>query len=101
MNTPVIAALTAFAGIALAASAPAQAAQVSVGYADLDLKSADGRATLEKRIQKAARAVCGMDDAPTTGSKMQSRSRLQCYDNATSEIGQSIARAVEKRENKG
>jgi UrcA family protein len=51
--------LAGAAGPALAAP-PAPAAQTRiVGYADLDLSSAAGRARLDRRVDAAVRAVCG------------------------------------------
>lgn len=58
----------AFAAIAalglFATSAPAVAqegADVTVTYDDLDLDSAKGQKELDRRIEKAARQVCGLD----------------------------------------
>jgi UrcA family protein len=83
-----------------AQASPAEPVSVAVRYADLDLSSPEGRAMLENRIEAAAREMCGMDSALTTGSRMPSYSMRACYKKATSDIGQSIARAVEKREAK-
>jgi UrcA family protein len=97
--------LMALASLSLAAASPAFAAdepaKVAVRYNDLDLSSPEGRGELEKRIQAAARAVCGMTDSPTTGSRITSRSRLDCYAQATSQIGASVARAIERRQAAG
>ncbi len=97
--------IAAAAGAALAAAAPIQAApgepvQATVRYTDLDLGTAEGRDALENRIEAAARAMCGLNEAPTTGTRMPSASSRACYKKATSQIGESIARAVEKREAK-
>lgn len=45
------------------APAVAQTGAFSVSYADLNLASPAGRATLDRRIGNAARAICG--EAPT------------------------------------
>jgi UrcA family protein len=87
MNTfSKIAAATLIAVAALAGTAanaedavPSQA----VKYGDLNLSSAQGAATLYKRIEAAARGVC-----PASGRQIdQITSRQSCYD-------QAIARAV-------
>lgn len=57
--------LTIAAAMAVAtqvAPAPAQAASLAVGYADLDLSSAEGHAMLNARIDRAARRVCAAED---------------------------------------
>jgi UrcA family protein len=54
--------LTAFAAtiaIAPAAASPSKPATHIVRYADLDLTSEAGRATLDRRINQAVRVVCG------------------------------------------
>ena len=54
------------AGLCLfAATAPATAdtvRTVTVGYSDLNVHSASGRATLDRRVQNAARSVCTSAD---------------------------------------
>lgn len=57
--------LTIVAAMAIAAQvapAPAQAASMAVSYADLDLTSAEGHATLDARIDRATRRVCAAED---------------------------------------
>ena len=95
----------AAATLALAAALPAQATasetkQVSVSYSDLDLSTEDGRVALERRIEQAAQEMCGMDGRLTTGSRMPTYSMRACYKKATSQIGESVARAIEKSESK-
>ena len=72
-----IAPLAAACGLALAASdAPlaAQVVSVDVAYADLDLTSPQGQSALAKRIDSAARHICGDG---------QRRSGTRIVDNAT------------------
>lgn len=52
-------ALTALSLVALSTPASAETRSVSVQYADLDLSSPAGMATLEGRIAAAARTICG------------------------------------------
>jgi UrcA family protein len=56
-----LAALTLFAGPALARPTQAEDSprQTAVSYADLNLSTAQGKAILVARIQRAAEAVCG------------------------------------------
>ncbi|QMW24576.1 UrcA family protein [Sandaracinobacteroides saxicola] len=57
-------ALVASGACMMAAAGPVQAAEApraTVRYADLDLATSAGRATLDARIRGAARNVCGVD----------------------------------------
>jgi UrcA family protein len=55
-----LASLACLAGVApVLATAPVETRSVSVRYADLDLASAAGAATLYQRLRGAARLVCG------------------------------------------
>ena len=91
--------------IAVAAAAPVHAAspdsvQVEVGIFDRDLSSAEGRATLENRIEKAAREICRMDGPTPTGSRLPTNAMRECYKKATDSIDEHIAHAIQKREGK-
>ncbi len=56
------AAICAFASPAAAAPAPAS---MTITYADLDLTTDRGASTMLRRINRAARDVCGMDSSAT------------------------------------
>ncbi len=73
------------AGLCLAgAAAPAQAETVTrtalVHYQDLNLASADGRATLDKRIRIASERVCASDEMTLASRTNHNR----CIGNAIS-----------------
>jgi UrcA family protein len=75
-------AITAAALATAPASAQSQADQVNqtmVSYADLNLSSAAGRATLDSRIAGAARMVCGPTKAPSLAEHKFNR---DCRDGA-------------------
>lgn len=79
------------------AESPATA-QATVRYADLDLASADGAATLYRRIENAARRVC------TTGGRLDlqaAQGRRACQqaaiDRAVATIGHPQLAAVHAR----
>ena len=61
----------------------------TVSYTDLDLVSTEGRATLEHRISRAAREVCGSSNFREAGSLRQATENKSCYESA-------IARAMEQ-----
>jgi UrcA family protein len=68
--------------LAVAVAAPATAAdeapRVAVRYADLDLSTTQGQRELDRRLQKAAREVCGTQEK-ITGSRLGSEHSRECY----------------------
>lgn len=56
-------------GLSVSASSPATAATAHVRYSDLDLTSASGRATLDSRINRAARTVCWIENGNISGAE--------------------------------
>ncbi|HKT85475.1 MAG TPA: UrcA family protein [Novosphingobium sp.] len=90
-STPIAAA--ALLGLVLTA-APAFAKDVQVRYADLDLASAQGQKTLERRIDRAAREAC--DYGPyTTGTRIPSQAAAACYRQALASAKTMMAAKVE------
>lgn len=68
--------LTGVTATAHAAEAPAQ----TVAYADLDMASAAGVASFNRRVRAAAKAVCG--DAPARRSLDETLRIERCVDGA-------------------
>jgi len=56
-------------GLTVMAGSPGQAATAHVRYGDLDLSTASGRATLDSRIDRAARATCWIENANISNSE--------------------------------
>lgn len=56
-------------GVSVIASSQAQAATAHVRFADLDLSTAAGRATLDNRINRAARTVCWIENGNISGTE--------------------------------
>jgi UrcA family protein len=56
-------------GVTVMAGTPGQAATAHVRYGDLDLASASGRATLDGRINRAARTACWIENATISASE--------------------------------
>ncbi len=81
---------------AMSGAAHAAAADEAIGvrFADLDLTSQAGQRTLDRRIDKAARQVCGIDDV-VTGTRVRSREAQTCFDQAVRSTRASVARAIE------
>ena len=61
----------------------------------IDLKTAEGKAELNRRIDKAARSACGLDQAVTTGSRIRPHAQTACYRNAMRQIEPQFARLVD------
>ncbi len=97
MFTRTISALAAMALTAgtLALSTPVKAApaddQVSVRIGDLDLSSAEGAATLDRRVRAAARQICGW--MPASGLNMQ-RQVSECQESVVAGARQEIEIAL-------
>ena len=90
MKTPMIA-LTAAAAIATALSAvPAAADNIGVQWRDLNLETVEGQRTLDRRIDSAARKVCGMDEA-LTGTRFVPHEVKQCFSEAKASAESQVA----------
>ena len=105
MTSKLSIAAIAAAGFSLALSAPASAQQAdqtrvaAVRYSDLDLASDQGQHALQRRIELAAREVCGVDEL-ATGTRIVSSSARACYDatlqNLTREVAARTDRATQR-----
>ena len=71
-----VAAASCLAVPAIAAEPAGQS--VRVVYKDLDLETAEGQASLARRLDAAARQVCGMDEMQT-GTRIGNRDAQRCY----------------------
>ncbi len=97
IKTLISIALTASALIAAPAVAQSPAAvvtQTTVSYADLNLSSAAGRATLDSRIKGAARSVCG---SPKAATLAEHNSINACRDGAISGANAQIEQVLASR----
>ena len=76
------------------AQAPASPERVVVSYADLDLSSQAGVATLNRRILTAVQAACGPEsDADPHGKNVIRECRHRAFDQAVSQTRGAIALA--------
>jgi UrcA family protein len=97
-SLPIIAALAATLSAPLATSptaaqAPA-AERVVVSYADLDLASPAGVATLDRRILSAAQTACGpISNADLHGTNLAHECRSRTVEQALSQTRRAIASA--------
>jgi len=72
------------------AAAFAAPPSVAVKVADLDLSTPQGQAKLDKRIDRAAKAVCTSREA-TTGSIVSSTVDQACYKEARQKVQEQVA----------
>lgn len=88
-----LAAAATLAVPAVASAATKETTTTGVHYKDLDLASAGGQKELERRIDKAARSVCGMDEN-VVGSRISARDSRECYRTARQQLGEQVSRLV-------
>jgi UrcA family protein len=88
----VLATVTVFS-IPQAAMAQEAGKSVEVRFADLNLNTAEGQQKLERRIDRAARQVCAMDQM-TTGSRIASPAASACYRLALRNVRDRVASVI-------
>ncbi|MBT4518428.1 MAG: UrcA family protein [Halieaceae bacterium] len=64
---------------------------LSVSYADLDLSTAESRETLQTRVMRAARKVCGSTSYRVNGSLRQAADNRSCYNNAVADAMRQVS----------
>jgi UrcA family protein len=69
---------------------------VSVRYNDLNLATQAGQDELERRLDRAARTVCGLDET-RTGTRLPSANARSCYREARVTLNQRFAALVKDR----
>ena len=74
-------AVTTLALAPVLAAAQTEQRTTGVRYADIDLATPEGQAELDRRIERAARDACGMNESQV-GSRVRSREARACYDQA-------------------
>lgn len=94
MKRPLIA-MTA-AAVLGAAATPAFAESLSVPYHDLNLATAKGQKTLDRRIDQAVREFCGMDRT-TTGSRISSSESRRCYAETRKQAQKQFAAIIDQQ----
>lgn len=79
----------------LGAATPALAESVVIEYRELNLASIEGQKVLERRVDRAARQVCGMNDL-RTGTRIPTAEAAQCYAKAKKQAFQQISAMVDQ-----
>ena len=91
--TLLAAAAAVFAAPASAESLSADIVQTEVSYADLNLSSVAGRATLEGRVRGAVRSVCGSIQGPSTAEhERHQKCRSSALAGANAQVDEVLAR---------
>lgn len=85
-------ALALATGTAMAAPVMANDAPPTVGveFADLNLATESGQSQLARRIEAAAREVCGIQQV-RTGTMLQSKAARTCYTEAKANLERGVA----------
>lgn len=91
----------ALAAMTSLAAAPALAngyetRSVEVAYHDLDLTTLEGVQKFDRRVDRAARDVCGLNDI-ATGTRIPASGAHACYREAKDKIGARVAALVAAR----
>lgn len=86
-------------------TAPAFAGEVErmsikVGFGDINLATAEGQETLDKRIEKAVRTVCRVNDV-STGSRQLTQEKRDCLVKARADARQQVALVTGDRQRGG
>ena len=68
---------------------------VKVSYADLNLASDAGMATLQRRIDRAAEQVCGPQSTRAAGSLSRAKKGQDCFDMARESAMDSVMKRVD------
>ena len=88
------AAMAALGLVATAAPAKAQeGTDIIVTYDDLDLDTTKGQKELDRRIEKAARQVCGLD-RQRTGTRIGDHKATECLAYARNSTREYVAAAI-------
>ena len=88
------AAIVALGFVATAAPAVAQdGVDITVTHDDLDLGTAKGHKELDRRIEKAARQVCGLD-RQRTGTRIRDDKATECLTYARNSTREYVAAAI-------
>ena len=91
MRNIIVPAFAALSLNILASPALAEEVTISIPYGDLDISSPRGIATLEGRIQRAIRTVCGKADALNSAAM---RAQRRCRREAQTFVGGQLARLI-------
>lgn len=79
---------------------PSQNRAVQVEFEDLNLDTPSGQKHLDRRIHRAARSVCGVDDIRTS-TRIRNSAVYKCYAKAVSSAKSQVAAMIEDQQRGG
>ena len=85
------------ASCAVLAAVPAAAEEMSIQTSDLNLSTPEGQKILERRIDVAARKICGTDRT-NTGTRLRSREADACFRDAKAAAQKRLSALVAERQ---
>ncbi|WP_185960202.1 UrcA family protein [Erythrobacter insulae] len=85
-------AITATPAFAAADNVKEQTIQID----DLNLETAAGQKTLDRRIDRVARSVCGVSDV-RTGTRIRNSSVYSCVENARASAKRQVAAMIDEK----
>jgi UrcA family protein len=91
-----LALVAAVASPAFALQSSDQPRSVKVSFADLNLATAEGRATLDRRLKSAVRSVCSIDTRDPAEWMAERRCYHRAFSKAQRDAAVAVARALYK-----
>ncbi|MXP47860.1 UrcA family protein [Altererythrobacter luteolus] len=80
----------------MAAAAPAFAEEIQVNHHDLNLTTIEGQQTLDRRVDRAAKRVCGYNEL-RSGSRFVTPSMRSCLAKAKAGANSQVAAIVDDK----
>lgn len=75
---------------------PASAETAQIHYSDLNLATEAGQRAFDKRVERAARKVCGMNEL-RTGTRTATPAMHRCYTDAKKSARQQLAAVTDEQ----
>ena len=73
---------------------------MQIQFDDLNLDTPSGQKQLDRRLDRAARSVCGLDAARTT-TRIKDNSARECYEKALASAKSQVATIIEEQQRGG
>ena len=90
----------ALTGAPALAGDPAEKQTMKLSLAGIDLSTPEGQDELDRRIDRAARAICQLDRI-STGTRIRSREAKECFKTAKASAEKQVAAIIENRRRGG
>ena len=88
--------LASIAALGLAATAvSAQSEGIDVSFGDLNLSTPEGQMVLDRRIDQAAREICGVEEV-RVGTRIRDSRSIACFKEARAKSRAQVAAIIER-----